>query len=121
MQYYNITATRGDTFKGITFALFSQETEVDPEVPIDLTGASFKMQVRQEADSQAIVMTWDSTTVGDFAVLGVDNNQLKVMPKLVPANAPSRACVYDLQITYPSGEVQTYVGGDFKIVKDVTR
>jgi hypothetical protein len=121
MQVYNITATRGDTFEGFTVSLVFKLTEGSPGVPIDLTGASFKMQVRQEADSQTIIMLWDSVNVGDFTVSGVGNNQLTIAPKLVPSDAPSRTCVYDVQVTFPLGNVKTYIAGDFKIVKDVTR
>ena len=114
MQVYNITVKRGDTFAGVKFQ-YKQNG-----VPIDLEGAIVLMQVREEPDSNTTIMQF-SSEAGEIIIGGGDNNELTIMPKIIPSGAPARKCCYDVQITFPNGSVKTWVSGYFEILKDVSR
>jgi hypothetical protein len=114
MQNYDIQTRRGDTFGGVKF-IFSLNGS-----PVSLLGCDILMQVRQEADAQNIIMQF-STADSEITIGGVDNNEVTILPKVVPANAPARKCAYDVQITFPDSTIKTWVTGEFEILKDVTR
>lgn len=115
MQTYDILAQRrGDTFAGVKF-IFNLNAS-----PVSLLGCSIMMQVRQEADASEFVMSWSSAN-SEITIGGTSNNEVTILPKLIPTNAPARKCVYDLQITFPDSKVKTWVAGAFEILKDVTR
>jgi hypothetical protein len=120
MNTYDITALRGDTFAGVKFTLQSYPENSQTLAPINLTGSQIKMQVRRLPDDPQVIMEF-STTDTSIAIEGTANNIIYVKPKLVPATAPATRCVYDVQISFPNGEVKTYIRGYFEILKDVTQ
>ena len=122
MNSYDILRqVRGDTFAGISFELNTQASPSDPLVPISLVGATVKMQVRIEPDSATNLIEWISSNAAQITITGIDNNKINILAKRIPANAPAKKCVYDVQITFADGTIKTYIGGIFEILKDVTR
>lgn len=106
---YNIKAYRGDTLER-TFTIKDGSNN-----PISLATAAMKVQVRKHPDGE-VYMTFtegDGLTVG-----GVDNNVV-TMSKVVALDG----CVYryDLQATFASGEVTTYLKGAFIVTEDITQ
>lgn len=106
---YNIKAYRNDTMQ-YTFTI----TDADDNA-ISLANAAVKMEVRKEPDGE-IVMT---LTEGDgISVTGANSNVINVS-KLVDINYCGNL-FYDIQATFSSGVVSTYVKGLFIVFKDIT-
>lgn len=144
---YNITHKRGDTLDAIEFNLTTSllvsalpttgqagivyklstdglyyiwngttYTEVEGGSPIDLTGASFLCQLRSQSllDVALTLSDGNGITVTDAAngVFRIDSMVIDI---------PVRLYKYDIQITFPTGIVKTYISGTFNIVEDVSR
>jgi hypothetical protein len=87
----------------------------DADAAIDLSAATIKMEVRAAVASTVLFTfeTGDGITVG-----GADDNVITIS-KLVDITAGSY--LYDLEITYSGGEVQTLIKGSFTVTADITR
>ena len=106
-----------DQYAGDT-APWQQFTLSENGAPIVLTDATIKMQVRIRTQTTPII---DNTSVasagieitdaanGVFRVGGYTNPDMNVVGE------------YDIEVTFPSGEVKTYLKGDYPISKQVTK
>jgi hypothetical protein len=110
---YDIPAHKaGDTWQGIpSITIFRNGSA------LDLTGATAKMQVRFKTDSPSVIdfSTQDNTITFLTSVSGLIN----IPPRLV--DLPPATYIYDLKITLATGEVKTFLEGDWPITSHVTR
>ena len=102
----------GDTAEWLEFSIF------EDGAPIILLGAVIKMQVRKSHKATPII---EVTSVADdgieitdalggiFRVGGYQNPDV------------SAIFIYDIEFTYPSGEVFTYLHGQYPIYPQVTK
>jgi hypothetical protein len=83
--------------------------------PINLSGSTVYIQVRKGcAGTLALSLTNGSgVTIG-----GVSNNQITIN-KLV--DIAKGNYVWDMQVTFTTGVVKTYLEGDFIVYDDVTK
>ena len=103
---------KGDSFSGVTFTL----KEGAEKTPIDLTGASILSQFRKKEVTGAIQETLSigsGITVGD-ATGGVFSFDAFVL------DWDTGTFFYDIQITFPNGDVKTYVKGTLNVIQDIT-
>jgi hypothetical protein len=104
----DISHKRGDTWQGWP----EVEILLNGE-PLDLTGASFRMQARRSATAPDVAFFFEPVATepaeGKFAVPGAI------------IEAPAGAYVYDVEITLSSGRVLTPISGSFTITPDVSR
>lgn len=107
---YNIKIWRNDTWSQ-TFAILADTT------PVDLTGCTIVIQVRPTASSSEVALELN-TTEGSISIGGVDTNQI-TLNKIV--DVPAGSYVYDMNVTFPSGEVKTYIWGNFIVQEDITK
>lgn len=106
---HDIKVWRNDTL-AINF-----ELSIDG-APIDLSGATIRMQVRPEVGSNTVTL---ALTEGDgITVTGSSHNMVEVK-KLITTAAGSY--VYDLESQFSNGDVKTYVKGNFVISQDITQ
>lgn len=107
---YNVKIWRNDSWAQ-TFALLADTT------PIDLSGCTILIQVRPTPTSASVVLelTTDDSSIG---IGGVDNNQI-TLNKIV--NVAAGTYVYDMNVTFPSGEVKTYLWGNFIVTEDISK
>lgn len=107
---YNVKIWRNDSWAQ-TFALLADTT------PIDLSGSTILIQVRPTPSSSvvALELTTDDSSIG---IGGVDNNQI-TLNKIVDIAAGTY--VYDMNVTFPSGEVKTYLWGNFIVSEDISK
>lgn len=96
-----------------TFQLDMDWTDSD-EDPIDLTGYTFKMQVRKKSTSASPVLTIDDDDFTKDA-----NGNLTIEKSSADMNMKGGNYVYDLQAT-SSGVVSTWLKGMFVVTDDVT-
>lgn len=107
---YNIKIWRNDTWSQ-TFAILADTT------PVDLTGCTIVIQVRPTASSSEVALELN-TTEGSISIGGVDTNQI-TLNKIV--DVPAGSYVYDMNVTFPSDEVKTYIWGNFIVQEDITK
>jgi hypothetical protein len=106
---YNVQLWRNDTWAQ-TFAITAND------VAVDLSGSTILIQVRTKPTSTDVVLslvTGTSITIG-----GVGKNEI-TLNKIV--NIAAGSYVYDMNVTFPSGLVKTYIWGTFLVQEDITR
>lgn len=105
---YNLQLYRGDTY-GWTFVLWNDESKT---VPLDLTGVIANAHIASSAGSPAIATL----------VCTILANQITVtFPVDLWDQLTVKRGVWDLELTYPSGDVFTVVAGSVSVTTDVTK
>lgn len=107
---------RGDTFTGVDFVMDEEG------IPMDLTGAVVKVHVRPKADLTVLAFAW-LTADSSILIAGEDNNIIRLQPLSADFMDDIDAGIYlfDLEVTFPSGEKITYITGTFIIEDDITK
>jgi len=111
---YNLQIVQGDTYRK-TFKLLDGNKN-----PIDLTGATARMQIRTSVSSNEVqleLVNGDGLTLGGTeGTIDVEMDTMQtLLPKLV-----NRPGVYDIEVNI-GGIVTTYVGGEVFLILQVTR
>jgi hypothetical protein len=86
--------------------------------PIDLTGATVSMQVRKRGNLPPII---DLSSSGGTGILITDaaGGVFRIGGFLNPnTNIVAR---YDIQVTFPSGDIRTFLSGSYEIHQQVTQ
>lgn len=107
---YNVKIWRNDTWSQ-TFAILADTT------PVDLSGCTILIQVRPAPASTSVLLTLTSAN-SSISIGGANRNQI-TLNKIVDVAAGSY--VYDMNVTFPSGEVKTYIWGNFIVQEDITK
>lgn len=123
----NLGIDQGETYRlFISYALPPSEDE--PQVPIDITGCSARMQVREKYGSPVLVEL--TTEEGGGIVLVGEEGKINITISDVQTDAmgaragstrPRTEAVYDLELVFPSGDVQRVVQGVIEIDPNITR
>lgn len=109
---YNIPShRRGDTWDGINSITINVNG-----APINLTNATVKMEFRQDLDAPVALTL--STTDGSIVITNAPGGVISIPAKKI--EVPFAKYLYDLQVTYPTGVVKTYMSGTWEIVADIT-
>lgn len=91
---------------------------LDGEVPVDISGSLIEMQVRP-ASGKAPVLELSTADGLSIAITDGPNGMFRVGLHQNPETAG--AFIYDIQVTFVTGRVQTYFRGSYLIEDDVTR
>jgi hypothetical protein len=109
---YNFkTQYAGDTFLGLNLTLKNENN-----LPIDITGYFFKLQIK--SNSKGITIK-ELTSLSGISIVNATEGKFKIDSFINPVVCGNH--VYDLQVTYPNGNVDTYIRGLYSIVSDITR
>jgi hypothetical protein len=101
----------GDTFKGVQFEVLINS------VPLNLTGAIIKMQLRL---SPSGINFYEFSTVNSkIEIFDAAAGKFRLKKQLIEVEA--KKYVYDIEITLPTNEVYTYISGSWTILESVTR
>jgi hypothetical protein len=111
MKNYFADHKRGDTFNGRKISLERNGA------PIDLTGA--KIIIQFKLSSSGVSKFEFSTKKETIYIPEPTNGELIMMPRIL--NVPAGHYNYDMQITFPNGNVKTYLSGIWTILDDVSR
>jgi hypothetical protein len=106
---YNITAYRNDTLQKTVSVVDSTGS------PVSFATATMKMQVRTKPDGDVLL----ELTEGDGLTVGGAGNNVITISKVVAIQGCG-AYYYDIQATFSSGVVSTYLKGAFIVQKDIT-
>jgi hypothetical protein len=85
--------------------------------PVDLSGCTILIQVRPTPTSATIALTL-STADSSISIGGVNRNQITLNKKV---DVTAGSYVYDMNVTFPSGEVKTYIWGNFIVQEDISK
>ena len=108
----NFVCPQGSTFRRtLTYTL--------DEVPVDLTGYSSRLQVREAYYSEDPVV---SLVSGSGITIGGSAGTIDILISAsVTSTFPTGTHVYDLEIISPSNIVDRLVEGTFNVTPEVTR
>lgn len=112
---YNLEIKRGDTFTR-TLTCVSVDEGTGAESPVDFSGCTFRAQIRLNSESATVLATLTVTESAGVISLGLAAATTAALP--IPA---VRRAVWDLEITFPGGIVQTWIEGDVVLSGDVSR
>jgi hypothetical protein len=108
---------QGDTF---TWSFSLESGEEGSEVPVNLTGVTIIMTIKKARGSTVPTLWTGSTTGGQITIGSIDNNVVNItIPATQMALLPATTLVYDIQFSQ-SGQVETYLTGNFTVTADVT-
>jgi hypothetical protein len=85
--------------------------------PVDLSGSTILIQVRPSAASATIALEL-STADTSILIGGANRNQITLNKKV---DVTAGSYVYDMNVTFPSGEVKTYIWGNFIVQEDISK
>lgn len=113
---YKFNLYQGDTLRlPITY----KQGPLGAEVGVDLTGATLAGQVRLTVDDVSPTATFTVTADADQ---GTNPGLMEaVLDELDTANLSEPQYLYDIEITWPNGDVQTILYGTITMRKEVTR
>jgi len=102
---------RGDTWDGINSIGISVNG-----VPVNLSNTIITIELREDYDSPPAFSL--STTTSTISVL--PSLSAFTIPAIV-IDIPPATYLYDIQITYPTGIIKTYMEGKWEIYFDITK
>jgi hypothetical protein len=111
VQDFN-THKSGDTWKGISSITFTSSG-----TPVNLSGALVHMQVRLSTDSPAVMDL--SLGNGIYIVNSYDSGTITIPKRVI--NFPVGNYKYEIELTLPNGDVNTFLEGSWPITADITR
>ena len=109
----NFTHTKGDTFNEVAFEVKKNGTA------INLTGAVIRMQLRKEYSDVSAVLSLTSVLADGITITNATSGQFKINAQIIDIEVFNY--VYDIQFSFQTGEVKTYVKGGFNVTPEVTR
>ena len=109
----NFTHIKGDTFNQVAF-----ELKID-SVAVNLTGAVIKMQLRKNASDVSPALALTSVSSAGITITNASSGLFKINEQII--DIPVDTYQYDIQITFASGVVKTYIAGSFNITPEITR
>lgn len=90
-------------------------------VPVDLTGCTARMQVREEIESPIVLLSL-TTENGGIALGGVDGTvDLYLDDGDTEAIKSWQSGKWDLEVVHPGGDVTRLVQGSISVSREVTR
>lgn len=111
---YDITVEQGATFR------LSVTWKDSTDTPINLTGYSARMQIRETYESEETIASFTST--GGSIVLGGALGTIVVTGAATDtAQIPMTPAVYDLELEASNGVVTRLLQGAANITREVTR
>ncbi len=106
MQTLDFVTKRGDTFDEVSFTI-----NIDGD-PLDLTDAVIRMQLRKSAGAPVAFTP-------ELSITDAENGQFVIDAQII--DIPACVYKYDIEIELASGEVKTWIYGNFTINDDITR
>jgi hypothetical protein len=107
----------GDTWKGLTLTLKRGDE------PIDLTGARIDMQMRKSVAMSQVLFAWSTEVVAPNTTPTIEisaplDGIVSILKRKIDV---THDLVFDIQVTYPNGDVMTVLSGVLPVELDVTR
>jgi hypothetical protein len=108
----DFTHKKGDTFEAVNFQMLVNT------VPLNLTGATLRMQLRKEYGGVVFLSLTSVASVG-ITITTPASGLFKINKQII--NLDSANYIYDIELIKADGTIKTYISGNFYITNDVTR
>lgn len=106
--------------QGATFALSLTWKTGDPATPVNLTGCTGKMQIRQSIVSDTVL--WELNAANGGVTFGGATGVVNLkIPATATADFSWTSGVYDLEVTFADGTVKRLLAGQVVVSPGVTR
>lgn len=115
-EYNFIDHTAGDTFLGIPFAIYDKSSGTN--VPVSLIGAVIKMQIKLNPKDDIV---YKELSTDNSLITIVDAVGGRINIESFNIDFPAGKYFYDIQITFSSGKIRTYIAGTWNILQDITK
>lgn len=112
---HNITIIQGGTLRDVTTWKAGS-----PAVPVDLTGCTARMQVRQKVDGTDVLLNL-TTENGGIILGGIAGTVTVYLSATATAALAWKSGVYDLEIEFGNGDVRRLLSGSVSVSLEVTR
>lgn len=106
--------------QGATFTKSVTWKTGKPPVPVDLTGASARMQIRATLESAAVLVEL-TTENGGIVLGGVAGTVALRLEAIATAAYAWSSGVYDLEVQFSDGTVRRLLSGGVSVSPEVTR
>lgn len=107
-------------YQGATFSALQTWKVGSPAAPVDLTGCTARMQVREAVDAPAVLLEC-TTEDGRIVLGGADGTVLIQLTAVDTAALAWTAGVYDLEVVFADGTVRRLLAGTVTVSPEVTR
>ena len=109
-----------EIYQGSIFRKGFQWKIQSTDLPMDLTDCQIKMQIKESACSEVALIEL-TTTNGKIVIESAIDGKwtIEILSADTATLSPIRY-VYDMDITFPSGDVFTVCRGIIKVIEDVT-
>ena len=116
----NLPVQQGDTYK-LTLTWNNPPVGTASPVPVDLTGCVANMQVRQNYGEPVLLALSSSalTTNGSGLTLGGTAGTIVLLINPLDTQV-LQSGIYDIEVQFPDGSIQTPVGGSLSVNPGVT-
>jgi hypothetical protein len=124
---YPLTIDQGETFRLSMIYATPADAPVTTPVPINLTGAVARMQIREKYGSPVLVeITTENHGITIIGLAGqidlvLTATQTDLLGVKEGSARPRTNAVYDLEVTVLSGDVKRVVEGQITINPNITR
>lgn len=107
-------------YAGDGIRTFNITLQDDEDVPIDLTGATIRMQLKTKSTGGAVAWTFANTGEPDTLLTTTPLSGIITFPEILSWTVPGGNYFYDLEITDGGGFVKTYLKGQWVVINDIT-
>lgn len=124
-EYYTVTANTTDTvtinsINAVGYTAYTSGGILEYNQPVDLTGYTARMHIREKLDSTSIVL---QLTTENSRIL-IDNTLKTITLKISATDTAALGftqAVYNLELVSSSGVVTSLITGNLQLIKEVTR
>lgn len=125
-DYYLVTEKTSTTvtlnqINSANFTAYTIGGILEWNTPIDLTGYTAQMQIRETLDSSTVIHELTSAVGGGISIDTANYTVTISIPANTTRNFDFTTAVYSLELTDPSGVVTTLVTGNLTLVREITR
>lgn len=125
-DYYLVTEKTSTTvtlnqINSANFTAYTSGGILEWNTPIDLTGYTAQMQIRETLDSSTVIHELTSAVGGGISIDTTNYTVTISIPANTTRNFDFTTAVYSLELTDPSGVVTTLVTGNLTLVREITR
>lgn len=119
--YWKIKVDQGETWRMTLRLRNPAAPDGTPGEPIDLTGYSARMQIRESVTSPTPLLSLTSSPGGGITITPADGLMELYVADEVTAAWQWRYGLYGLEIESPGGETTPLLRGEVEVTAEVTR
>jgi hypothetical protein len=105
--------------QGATFVYEVTYKDPDTDLPINLTGYTARLQIREKVESTSTL--YSGTTDDDITIIGASGLVVLTIPAVTTTAFTFKKAVFDLEIESAGGVVTRLVKGTVLLDREVTR